>query len=135
MAAPKGNKYAVGLDNNGRPLIFNDPKELEDKCYEYFQNCIENEERITITGLALYLGFCSRSTIYDYEKRKDFSYIIKKAMLVVENAYEIMAEKNPTGAIFILKNMGWSDKQEHDHTTKGEAINISPIQWIDGDKD
>lgn len=130
-----GNLFALGLDNSGRPPIYDDPEILKNKCEQYFIECLENEEKITITGLALYLGFCSRGTIYEYEKKKEFSDVIKRAMMVVENSYEKLTEKNPTGAIFILKNMGWSDKQEHDHTSKGEAINISPIQWIDGNKD
>jgi hypothetical protein len=70
-------------------------------------------EPITITGLALYLGFESRQSFYDYEKRDGYSYIIKRARMRVENAYEHRLDsKNPTGPIFALKNMGWSDKQD-----------------------
>lgn len=67
-------------------------------------------EPVTITGLALHLGFESRQSIYDYEEKGEFSYIIKNARLRVENAYEknLYSDK-PTGSIFALKNMGWKD--------------------------
>jgi len=39
--------------------------------------------------------------------------LIKRALLMVENSYEKRAcENNATGPIFVLKNMGWSDKTE-----------------------
>ena len=99
----------------GRPVKYNDPKELEKRCEEYFLKCIEGIQNITITGLALYLGFSSRSTINEYAKKDGFSNIVKRAMLVVENRYEFAAcDNNATGPIFILKNMGWSDRQDID---------------------
>lgn len=81
-------------------------------------------EPATITGLALYLGFESRQSLYDYEKSGDFSYIVKYARLRVECEYEkrLMGDK-PTGPIFALKNMGWSDKMDQDINHSG-GINI-----------
>lgn len=120
MAAAKGNKYAEG-NNGGRPPLYEDTKSLELKITEYF----ETGEHLTITGLALFLGFESRQSLYDYAEKKEFSYIIKRAKLVVENSYEnSLNSTSPTGAIFALKNMGWDDKQQLDHTTKGESINV-----------
>jgi hypothetical protein len=72
----------------------------------------------------LFLGFDSRQSFYDYEKRDGFSYIIKKARLKVESHYEqCLQYGNVTGAIFPLKNMGWSDKQEIEHSG-GVTIHI-----------
>ena len=70
-----------------------------------------------IDGLLQYsswwLGFCDRQSLYDYEKREEFSCIIKSARLAVENDYELSLRSNScTGAIFALKNMGWRDKTE-----------------------
>lgn len=107
----------------GRPPLFSNAEELEILITEYFESCkykedsegkiIQIGDTITITGLALYLGFESRQSFYDYEKREDFSYIIKKARLQVESSYEKRLDnRNPTGAIFALKNMGWKDKHE-----------------------
>ena len=127
MAAPKGNKYAIG-NNGGHPPIYDNPETLEDKIIEYFEACIINEENITITGLALYLGFDSRTSFYEYWKKEEFMYIIKRARLVVENRYENNLYSNAcTGAIFALKNMDWHDKSEVDHTNKGEKF--EPIDY------
>lgn len=112
MAAPKENKYAVGNDG-GRPPLFKDANTLKSAIDEYF----EIEPQVTITGLALHLGFESRQSLYDYEKDEVFSYIIKKARLQVENEYEKkLSGNNVAGAVFALKNMGWRDKQELEHT-------------------
>ena len=114
-----GNKYAIG-NNGGRPPKFESPEDLEEAVNNYF----ENEDALSVTGLALSLGFDSRQSLYDYAEKDEFSYIIKRAKLVIENNYEnCLLNASPTGAIFALKNMGWKDKQELDHTTKGESIN------------
>jgi len=85
-------------------------------------------EPITITGLCLHLGFESRQSFYDYEKRDGFSYTIKRARLQVENHYEKAAQyaKLPTAHIFALKNMGWSDKQEIDHKSTDGSMATQP---------
>lgn len=109
MAAPKGNKFALGLTNNGRPPMYESPEGLKLKCIEYFEYCQKNDEKITVTGLALYLGFESRQSLFAYGNKKDFSYITKRAKLVVENSYE---NSGQTIDIFALKNMDWKDKSE-----------------------
>jgi len=88
-----------------------------------------------VSGLAYFLGFESRQSLYDYEKRSEFSYIIKRARLRIESEYEKkLSYKHPVGSIFALKNMGWADKQEIDHTTGGEKLTPSSINLtIDGD--
>ena len=71
----------------------------------------------TISGLAYFLGFNSRSSFYEYENKVEFTDIIKKARLRIEMNYEEnLIDKACTGSIFALKNMGWSDKTEIDHT-------------------
>jgi len=66
----------------------------------------------TITGLCLFLGFESRQSFYDMEKREGFSYTIKKARLQMESFYEESGQlNNSTFSIFALKNFGWIDKQ------------------------
>lgn len=114
MAAEKGNKYAIG-NNGGRPAIYESPDALCEKVIEYFESV--KEEKATITGLTLYLGFCSRSSLDDYEKRgEEFSYIIKRAKLAVEHSYELSGN---TIDIFALKNMGWKDKSEQEVKMEG----------------
>ncbi|GAB2539957.1 terminase small subunit [Rufibacter soli] len=154
MAAPKENRYAVG-NNGGRPPHYDTPEQLMEAVDGYFVY-IEGEwhevevevkdpktgkkskrkekvwdrlpEPATITGLALYLGFGSRASLDDYEKREEFSYIIKKGRARVEHGYEkALHMQSPTGAIFALKNMGWKDKTETDLTTKGESFNLRDL--------
>ena len=58
----------------------------------------------TMTGLALFLGFCSRQSMYDYEEKSQFSYTIKRARTFIECEYEKMLHNGQcTGAIFALK--------------------------------
>ena len=96
----------------GRPPIFETPEQLETAIDAYIAD--ESTDR-TVTGLAIYLGFESRQSMYDYEKKPEFSYLIKKALLIVENGYEKkVGGTTPTGAIFVLKNMGWKDKTEQE---------------------
>ena len=121
MAAPKGNKYALGLTNNGRPPVYDNSYDMIKVIDRYFE---ETEiQDLTITGLALFLGFESRQSFYDYGEKEDFSYIIKRARMVIENKYESsLTESNATGSIFALKNMGWKDKVEQDITTKQDIV-------------
>lgn len=116
-------------DVGGRPAIFKTPEEFDAKVDEFFAQCKKDGEHVTITGLCLYLGFESRQSFYDYEKRDGFSYSVKRARLMVENRYEATAlnTKTQTFHIFALKNLGWSDKQEIDHTTKGEKVGETKI--------
>ncbi len=105
------------MSDTGRPPKFKTAQEIQDKIDDYFEQRIENEKPFTITGLAYHLGFESRQSIYDYEKNGEFSYTIKRARLQVEKyAEDKLFSTTPTGAIFALKNHGWSDKQEIEHS-------------------
>ena len=109
----------------GRPRHFDDPKEMERLIDAYFDNCPDKHimtlecgteiaiDRPTITGLALYLGFCDRHSMYAYEENEKFSHTIKKARSRMALHYEKhLLSKHTSGAIFALKNFGWSDRQE-----------------------
>ena len=106
-----------------RPRKYDNEQELEAQVDEYLKLY---KDSLTITGLALALGFESRQSIYDYEKHGEFSYIIKKARLHVENRYEneLLGDR-PTGSIFALKNMGWSDKIETVNKNENHNIEIT----------
>lgn len=102
----------------GRPPLFETPEALQKAVDLYFLTC-DNPDKPqpkSVCGLALSLGFVDRQSIYDYEKRPQFSCIIKRALLQVECSYEIMAatSKTAAGPIFILKNMGWKDRIEQE---------------------
>lgn len=131
MPAPKGNKFALN-NNGGRPPIYDesnpdDIERLKDKCETYF-NSLKEFQPPTITGLTLHLGFCDKSTLYDYSKNKVFTHYIKGAITRIEQYHEETTAQGDkcTGNIFILKNMGWHDTVKQDVTTGGEKINASP---------
>ena len=100
----------------GRPKIFNDVKEVEEKINAYFNYCEEKEKPYTMSGLAYYLGI-SRQTLVNYSYEDEYFDTIKKArdkvqMQLEENALSNKA--NPTFTIFNLKNnFDWKDKIEH----------------------
>ncbi len=115
-------------DVGGRPPLYKTPEELQKAVDEYFLNP-PNKRKVykggstteyteipfyAVSGMALALGFESRQSLYDYDKRDDrFSYIIKRARLFIESEYEVaLRDNNVTGIIFALKQMGWKDKQE-----------------------
>lgn len=123
------------LNVGGRPPIFKTPQELETKIKEYFESCwidkvveiTDKEGNVTTTnsryqnqpytiaGLASFLGFNSRQSLINYDTRKGFLDIIKKAKLKVEMNVEeyLLAGKNATGPIFWLKNHAhYADNQQ-----------------------
>lgn len=108
----------------GRPLKFLSANEIDCVADEYFARCKAEEKPITITGLCLALDFTSRKVLMEYEDGRhddvdpEFSNTIKRAKMKCENYAEtqVFSGKNPAGAIFCLKNYGWSDKQEVEHS-------------------
>lgn len=114
----------------GRPLKYKNSEELESRINKYFIDGMNYRDVVvgtptnrqivkipvpTITGLCLYLGFCDRQSFYDLEKQEEFSYTIKKARCRMEQNYEELLQTGlGAGAIFGLKNFGWTDKSEID---------------------
>lgn len=121
--------------SGGRPLKFKTVKELQKKIESYFLSCWtkkldqfgnpvkdkETGEQImvqfkpyTITGLAVALD-TYRDVLIDYEDRDKYSNTIKKAKEMCHQYAEeqLYIGKNPTGAIFNLKNnYGWRDERK-----------------------
>jgi hypothetical protein len=82
----------------------------------------------TVTGLALYLGFCDRQSMYDYQEKPNFSCTIKRARTFIEHEYEKMLHNGQcTGAIFALKNMGWADKTQTELTGANGADLVQKV--------
>jgi len=106
----------------GRPLKFASLPKLRAAIDAYFAKCDKTKEPYTITGLALALK-TSRETLMNYEKREQFFDTIKEAKVKVENyAEKKLFAGNPAGPIFSLKNFGWTDKQQVDHTNDGQPF-------------
>jgi hypothetical protein len=100
----------------GRPPIFKTAEEFEAAADLYFESCKpsgdDDGEIPTVNGLCLALG-CCRDTLWEYAKKPAFSDAVKRARTRLEMAWEKrLAGTACTGAIFWLKNQGWSDKSE-----------------------
>lgn len=101
----------------GRPLKYKTVKELEKDIDAYFKERYAKLVPPTISGLALYLGFESRQSLYDYQGRPEFSGTIKRATARIEDYAErilLSGDGSATGAIFWLKNHKWTDKTVQD---------------------
>jgi len=101
----------------GRPAHLDDEniEEVDKLIAQYFSDCEQNGKRPLITGIALALGFESRQSFYEYEKKPAFTYTLRKARMRIENALEQSLDdrgKATAGVIFGLKNMGWKDSVE-----------------------
>lgn len=118
----------------GRPPKYDDPEVLAAGIAEYF----EKEDKPTITGLCLFLGFESRQSFYAMEQRPDFSYTIKRARTQLEQVYEkyLLRDGQVTGPIFALKNLGWTDKTqvENTHILPQIELRYEPKEDISGNE-
>jgi hypothetical protein len=110
----------------GRPPK-NDPDgvdEIQNKIDLYFESLERKvgddivRDDPTFSGLALALGYTSRQSLWENSKsNKPISLPLKRAMLRIEESYEKgLRLQTCTGAIFALKNRGWADKSEIEHS-------------------
>jgi len=136
----------------GRPLKYSTPELMEAAIEKYFtEDCPKRRmwsngvpytiEVPTISGLALYLGFMDRQSMYDYEKQEAFSSTIKTARARITMHFEANAQlPGAAGSIFMLKNLGYTDKSELDLnanlTTMDKILKDGKIMEFDiGEKD
>lgn len=140
------------MAKQGRPLKFATPEELEAKINEYFSTCgrqriknsdgtdavewidgeivpVYKEQHPTVSGMALYLGFSCRQSLYQYSDHDGFYDTIKAAISRIEQYAEerLMDGGRPTGAIFWLKNHGWRDEKFLDATVKESKRDLSKL--------
>jgi len=110
------------VNKGGRPPVFETAAELQTACESYFTQ--EGLIKPTVTGLALFLGFADKSSLYEYRDKPGFSYPVKRSLTRIEQYHEEgLSENNVAGRIFALKNMGWKDKVETGFTdTEGKDV-------------
>ena len=109
----------------GRPRMFETPEDMQKAIDAYFA---ENPERPTISGMAVHLGFCDRSSLYEYAERPEFTHTVKLAVSRIEAKHEEnIYTTGAAGSIFWLKNRGWTDQQQIQHSG---GINIQPVEWV-----
>ena len=130
----------------GRPPKYKTPEEMQVAIDAYFDDCPDKTQCIvggevgvievpcpTITGLALYLGFCDRCSMYDYQNNPEFSHTIKEARSRMELEYEkdLRYGKNTSGSIFALKNFGWTDRQQVDMKAEVKQTGVMRVPVTD----
>lgn len=139
-------------NKGGRPPVFTSVEEMQEKIDAYFKECegkpltddegnaittksgmpiIVGERPLTITGLALALGFSTRQSLLNYEEKPEFLDTIKKAKSRVEQyAEERLFDKDgANGAKFSLSNnfKGWAEKQQIQADVNSVSINIELV--------
>ena len=110
----------------GQPPKYKTPEELQQKLDEFFDYC-KKEGRIPLQGeMAYFLGFASRQSLYDYEKNRRYSYIIRRAKQKCENELNqkaLLGEANPLIAkLNLATNYGYNDKKEIDVKSGDKGI-------------
>jgi len=100
----------------GRPYSYS-PREIGEQMVKHFRSCVENNKPFTISGLCLLLGV-TREGVRKMENSSNYELVvmIKKGKYMVEFYWEYAGQimPNPSFAIFVLKNMGWREKQTID---------------------
>lgn len=134
----------------GRPPTFTNVKEMQILIDKYFKDCegtvlkdkdenvildkygtpvVLGAKPLTITGLALALGFTSRQALLNYQGKEEYFDTVKRAKLIVEQYAEsrLFDKDGANGAKFALANnyKGWAEKSEVAATNLNTNININ----------
>lgn len=137
----------------GRPPRYKTKEEIEGKIFEYFRECegellMDNEgnpvlnkfgcpiyinrKPPTITGLALALGFTTRTSLLNYQGKKEFMDTITRAKTMVEEYTErrLFDRDGSNGAQFSLRNNfgGWNEKTLSELDTEEQKARIEKIK-------
>lgn len=121
------NRGRAGL---GQPPKFSSPELMQQAIDSFFTACDDNDDPYTISGLALALDMDTQ-TLLNYQQKDAYVATIKKA----KQRCQTYAERrgwtgNPAFACFVLKNYGWSDRQEQNVSVSGtmavEVVSFKP---------
>jgi hypothetical protein len=114
---------------------FRNKRDIITKIDNYFDKILGNADlkppdHPTITGLAVHLGFKSKSEFELYERKGIFKKYLEIARFKIMAYYESrLLLPSPAGAIFALKSMGWDDKRAgNEHIPTPTSIKIKLIE-------
>lgn len=132
--------HTPGLFEKGGPpgpagaLKIKTREELIDRILDYFNRIsttiVDEQTGVPImskwltppsfSGLALAIGI-SPQTLRNYQQRDEYSDVVLQARAIIESYYEesLNSRNRATGAIFALKQLGWSDNIDLNLTTTG----------------
>ena len=110
---------AYFIECEGKPFVKHDGEPLINKWGDPVMIGVKPP---TVTGLALALGFNSRTSLLDYEGEQEFMNTITRAKARIEDYVEgrLFDKEGSNGAKFSLSNnfKGWKEKSEVDMTNK-----------------
>ncbi len=109
----------------GHPLLDEDGGAVRDK---FGYPIILDAKPLTVTGLALALGFTNRLALLNYQAKPAFREIVERAKLKIENYAEMRLydKDGANGARFNLQNnfKGWKPEEKADSDAGGKEIVI-----------
>lgn len=114
------------------PATVDPPKNLEEftaRSNQYFEECLDKQERPTITGYALAIGLPGPTSLIRLGQRiPELRYVISRCMTAIANEYEeLIGYGNAAGALFMLKNIPDFDPDE--------PAGAPPIQFFNDRKE
>ena len=143
----KNGMKAHNLDENGelidqipvprvreRSELVASPEEFRHLVEDYLAYQEAAGRPATFSGMALHLGFNSRKHFEDFGRTNaEYRGAVEYARARIEEMYEERLHgSSPTGAIFALKNYGWSDRQDVFHTS-GQTDQPVRIELVSGE--
>lgn len=111
-------------DKNGLPIVGKDGRILY------------SEGLPTSSGLAYFLGFNSRSSLWDYAQKPTFADVINKARLRLQTFWEpLLSSSNFQGARYMLSNLAdnWQDPDSIAKQQSQALPIVANIVFIDKD--
>lgn len=152
MAAPKGNKFAIG--NSGKPKKWPTPELLQEAIDKYFKDTDDNpfiideyvgkeaiqvERKIsrpyTVEGLCGVLG-CDRMTLLNYKKEKGYEEyfgiinVCRRRVLQSQIEAGLAGVANSTVTKFVISNNSeYKDKKVNEHEL-GEGIKKIAFEYV-----
>ena len=137
----------------GRPPKYKTKEEIEEKIEAYFKKCEgeilkdDNGEPVlnkwgkpvvincrppTVTGLALALGFTTRTSLLNYQGKKEFMDTITRAKTMIEAYTEerLFDRDGTSGAQFSLRNnfSGWNEETKTALDEEEQRARIKEIE-------
>lgn len=109
-------------DKNGLPIVGKDGR------------IVYSEGLPTSSGLAYFLGFNSRSSLWDYAQKPTFADVINKARLRLQTFWEpLLSSSNFQGARYMLSNLAdnWQDPDALAKQQSQQMPIIANIVFID----
>lgn len=128
----KEKKVPQRIAKHRKKYNFNDDFENAEDCFKYVKEFFEmfEKEQWNLARMCTYLNISKDKWRHLPDKGDDYKLVREYASQHLEMKYLDNLDKPAcTGAIFALKNMGYSDKQDVETTLKG---NLTVEQLLKG---